>query len=178
MIDMARWLIGDIAMVNAHLATFVERPGPDGQSLDPANDSAVLTLKFNDDGQGVIYVSAVAHVGQRHQEFQILLHGEHGTLELECNISDGYIVRGARSDEEQIKPLAIPPDILRGVQPDAPFLEQLQQVFTEQPVGSRLFIDGIVEDNAVSPSFYDGLQTQKVIAAAVEADRRGCWVSV
>lgn len=178
MIDMAQWLIGDIEKVTAHLPTFVERPGSDGQSIDPTNDSALLALKFTDGGQGSIYVSAVAHLGGRRHEIQILLHGEAGTLELEFTGGGGYVVRGARSDEEHITPFTIPQDILNGVNPDAPIGEQLHQVFTEQPVGSRLFIESILAKREVSPSFYDGLKAQQVIEAALEADRRECWVAV
>lgn len=178
MIDMANWLISDINQVNAHLSTFIERPGLDGQPLDPANDSALLTLKFNNGGQGVIHVSAVAHLGQRNQEFQIVMYGEAGTLELAFTFGEGYFVRGARSDEDQIKALVIPDDILNGINPDNPFIQQYQQIFAEQPVGSRLFIGGIVNNRTLSPSFYDGLKAQKVIEKAIEADKRECWVSV
>ncbi len=44
MIYWARFFVGDIVRLSAHLNTFVERPGPDGQTLDPANDSALLTI--------------------------------------------------------------------------------------------------------------------------------------
>ena len=178
MIDMAHWLVGDIAKVNAHLSTFIERPGLDGQLLDPTNDSALLTLKFKDGGQGVIHVSAVAHLGQRGQQFQIILYGAAGTLEIDFNFGEGYVVRGAKSDEGQIKPLAIPADILSGINPDGPFMEQFKQVFTEQNIGTRLFIDAIVNNRAVSPSFYDGLKAQEVIEAAIESDQRECWISL
>lgn len=178
MIDMAIWLIGDIAQVNANLTNFIERSGLDGRPLDPSNDSALLTLKFNNGCQGVIHVSAVAHLGQRNQEFQIILHGETGTLELAFTFDDGYVVRGARSSEDQIKALPIPEDILQGVNPNDPFIEQFNQIFTKQSVGSRLFIDAIVNDRTLSPSFFDGLKAQKIIEAAIKADKRGSWVSV
>lgn len=178
MIDLARWYIGDILKVNAHLSTFIERPGIEGQPLDPANDSALLTFKFKDGGQGVIYVSAVSHLGDRGQEFQVILQGENGTLEMGSTSRDGYVVRGARSDEEQIRPLAIPDDILDGINPNSPIRQQLNQIFTGQSAGSRLFIEAIVNDRAISPSFYDGFRAQEVIEAAIESDEKECWVSL
>jgi hypothetical protein len=44
--------------------------------------------------------------------------------------------------------------------------------------GDYLFIDSILEDRQISPSFYDGLKAQEVIEAAIESDQRGCWVSL
>ncbi len=38
MIDLARWYVGEIASVSAHLHTYVARAGVDGQPLEPAND--------------------------------------------------------------------------------------------------------------------------------------------
>jgi len=178
MIDMAHWLIGDIDKVNAHLSTFIERPGLNGQLLDPTNDAALLTLKFKHGSQGIIHVNAVAHLGQRGQEFQIILYGEAGTLELSFNFGDGYVVRGAKTDETQIHSLAIPADILNEVNADDAVFSQAQQIFTKQNVGSRLFIESIANGRPVSPNFYDGLKAQKVIDAAIEADQRECWVTV
>lgn len=178
MIDLARWCIGDIAKVNAHLPTFIEHSGVAGQPLDSTNDAALLTLKFEDGSQGVIQVSAVAHIGNRGQECQIVVYGEAGTLEVDFNFSDGYVIRGARSDEEQISRLMIPDDILHGINQDSPFFEQFERIFTEQLVGTRLFVDAIVNDRVISPSFYDGLKAQAVIEAAIEADKRECWVSL
>lgn len=178
MIDLAHWCIGDIIQVNAHLPTFIARPGVEDQPLEPANDAALLTVKFVDGGQGVIQVSGVAHLGKRGLEMQVVLHGEAGTLEVDFNFNDGYIIRGARSNEEQIRPLAIPVDILQGVDPNSPIFEQDERIFTEQSVGTRLFIDAIVNDWPLSPSFHDGLKAQAVIEAAMEADKRECWVTL
>lgn len=80
MIDFARWQVGEIARVSAQMATLVERPGPEGHPLDPANDAALL-LQFENGAQGVIQVSAVAHVAERDQEQHVVLHGAAGTLE-------------------------------------------------------------------------------------------------
>lgn len=46
-------------------------------------------------------------------------------------------------------------------------------VFRQDAVGPRLFIDAIVHDFSVSPSFKDGHQVQRVIEAAVESNRTG-----
>lgn len=177
MIDMAHWMLGDIVQVSANLETFIIRPGPEGQTLDAANDSALLTVKFQNGCQGVINVSAVAHLGDRGQQFQIFLYGEDGTLELESNF-EGYTIRGARSDEEQIRPLAVPDDILQGIDATSSVFDQFDQIFMKRSVGTRLFIDAIVNDLDVRPSFYDGLKAQTVIDAAIESDQSRCWVDL
>jgi hypothetical protein len=46
-------------------------------------------------------------------------------------------------------------------------------VFQHQSVGPRHFIDAITHDFPASPSFQDGHQVQRVIEAAVDADRTG-----
>jgi predicted dehydrogenase len=40
MIDVARWLLGDVVRVSASLHTNVQRTGPDGAPIETANDSA------------------------------------------------------------------------------------------------------------------------------------------
>jgi len=50
--------------------------------------------------------------------------------------------------------------------------------FHDQSIGPRLFIDAIMENRAVSHSFYEGLKAQEVIDAAFESHRRGCWATL
>lgn len=130
MIDLAGWMIGDIVKVNAHLSSFVERPDREGQLTESANDSAVLTLEFENGAQGVIHVSSVAHPSDRRHEQQVILHGEAGPIEVDCNFGSGYVIRGARSGDDKFKTLSIPDHILGGINPNSPFEGQLNQVFT------------------------------------------------
>ncbi|NTU63422.1 MAG: Gfo/Idh/MocA family oxidoreductase, partial [Chloroflexi bacterium] len=169
-IDRARWLVGDIARVSAHLATYVNRSGPEGQPLDPANDSAVVLLEFVNGAQGVIQVSAVAHSGGSGQH--VTLYGEGGTLDAGYTFP-GTALQGARHDQEQFEPLAVPDSFWGPVDRSDPW-----NVFDKQSVGDRLFIDAILEDRPVSPNFYDGWKVQQVIDAAIESHDRGTWVAV
>lgn len=184
-IDLARWYVGDIARVSAHLGTFIDRPGPDGQlvdpaTVDPANDAALLGVEFASGAQGSIHVSALAHVGERGIEGRVVLHGEEGTLEVEVTFL-GAQVRGARADEKQIRPLPVPEEWWGEVSDRTrSYPEQIADLFAGQPVGARRFIDAIVEGRpaAEQPSFYEGLQVQTVIDAAIEAHQSGRWVEV
>ncbi len=178
MIDLARWCLGDVAKVNAHLGTFVTHSGPDGTPRDVTNDSALVTLEFQNGSHAVIHSSGVAHIGDRMREQYVRLDGEAGTVEVEANIPEGYVIRGARSDEGELTPLPIPQTVLQGIDPHSPFFDQYTQIFTQQSVGCRLFIDAIVHDHAVVPSLYDGLKAQEIMEAAIHANQQARWIDV
>jgi predicted dehydrogenase len=193
MIDLARWLVGDVARVNAHLRMFLDRPGAGGGVLDPTNDSAMLAIEFVNGTQGVMQLSSLAYIGTCGMDQRITLHGESGTLEAsttfrsaeirgarasgsgELEARDTYAsteIRGERDGEEGFRLLPIPDRVLAGVDEANPYhvISQFQ--------GTYLFIDSILADRPVSPSFLDGLKAQEVIDAAKESHERGCWVSL
>ena len=172
MIDFARWYMGDISRVSAQLATFAGPPTTASAPSEPANDSVLLMLEFENGSQGMIHVSVTAHVGERRADRQIRLYGRSGTLESHFRDS-GAEIRGVRQDEDPFRVLPVPDSIWGDVDRNHPF-----GVLTRQPVGDRLFIDAILEDRPLSPSFHDGLKVQEVIEAAVESHSRGCCVSV
>lgn len=172
-LDLAQWYVGPIDRVSAHLAALTDHPGLDGEAMEPANDSAVLAVTFANGAQGVIQLTALAHIGERNQDLHIVLHGDAGTLEVDLAFNGGEI-RGVRAGEaEQFKTLTVPEDIAGGVDPRNPL-----QVFTQQSVGDRLFIDAVVHGRLIEPSFYDGMTVQVVIDAALRAHQSGCWVPV
>ena len=178
MIDLAHWLVGNITRVSAHLATSVERTGPDAELLRmPANDSALLTVEFANGASGAIVVSAVAHMAEREQFHEVSLCGEAGTLEL--NTSSGAVqMRGVRQGQTQFDDLAVPYEFRMGVDLSLPLWDRLAMAMQTQSVGDRQFIDAILNDRPVAPNFEDGLKVQAVIDAALESHRRGCWVPV
>ncbi len=176
LIDLARWYLGDITKVCAHLTTFGNSPGFNDQPLDPANDSAIIAVQFESGVQGLIQLSNMAHVGDRLFEQRITLHGKLGTLEADFEFAGakgGIELRGARHDQEHIQPLQVPERILGKV-------DETNRLdpFVKQSVGPRLFIDAILEDRQVVPNFYEGLKVQEVIDAVIESDQQGCWVSL
>jgi predicted dehydrogenase len=171
-IDLARWFVGDIARVSAHLSSLVERPHPDGQPYVPANDAASLVVAFANGAQGTLAASVVAHQAERGQLNSVVLHGSDGTLELQHTFR-GATLQGARAEEQQIGPLAIPAELWEGVDPATP-----TDVTTRHSVGDRAFIDAIVHDRPITPSFYDGWKVQQVIEAAFTAHDQGCAVTI
>jgi predicted dehydrogenase len=176
MIDFARWYIGDVRKVSAHLATFVDRPGADGQPSIPTNESAFVTLQFDNDAQAMVQASIVAHQADREASIRVRLHGDAGTLEAEhifFGTEASAVIRGARHNEDQFSILTVPEDFTKNLADGEIF-----DPYIKQGVGPRLFIDAILDDRPVTPNFYDGLKVQEVVDAAIEAHRKGCWVSL
>ena len=171
MIDQARWLIGDIAKVNAHLRMFLDRPGLDGGALDPTNDSVLMAIEFENGAQGSMQLSSLAYLGNRNWDQCITIHGESGTLEAKATYASAEI-RGVRDGEKEFRLLSVPDRLLEGIDRKNPF--DIRSQFT----GVYLFVDSILEDKPIIPSFYDGLKAQEVIDAAKESDRLGYWVSL
>jgi predicted dehydrogenase len=172
MIDLARWYAGEIAGVSAHLATFVARPGVDGQPLDPANDSALLALEFANGAQGMIHVSAVADLAERGMEKHVVLHGEEGTLEV-YERGQAWELWGTHSGDERMQRLEVPAAIWGDVDP-----QRHLDVFVKHSAGARHFVDSIVAGTPATPSFFDGAQAQAVIDAALASHQSRCWVAV
>ena len=172
LIDLARWYVGDIANVSAHLATVIERRGADGTVVEPTNDSVVLTVEFMNQAHGAIQISGVAQVGDGHHHRRIVLHDESGTLELDVSPTKTEL-RGARRQEGCLRPLPIPvPDDLWAGPPAGDPLD----VMVKQSVGPRLFLDVILDNRPVAPSFYEGWKAQEVVDAALLSHQTGCRI--
>jgi hypothetical protein len=114
-------------------------------------------------------------------EQRIRLDGEAGRLELDFPFDGGdvmRVVRGARHGETQLQILPISDRQEQEAMYTGPLSAYFGEWFATQPVGVRLFIDAVLEERPVSPSFYDGLKVQEVVDAALESHRCGCWVTV
>lgn len=176
MIDMARWLVGDISRVSAQLGVFINRPGSDGGPIDPANDSAFLLTEFANGAHGSIHASVVAHLADRIMQQQVKLYGEAGTLEIDVpyeGTEARAVIRGARNDDQQFQTLEVPASYWGDVSRSDPW-----EIFTHQSVGCRAFIDSILENHTATPTFYDGYKAQQVMEAAMDSHRSAKWVSI
>ena len=168
MIDLARWMLGPVDTVSASLKTQVEREGIDGQPLNPANDSAFLTLEFRSGAHCNIETSCIAHQADR-GGFELALFGENGSLQAQFFFSDfNYVVRGAKRDKDTWQPLAIPSAYMGKFD-----TENIFAGYQSEAIGPRLFIESILNDKAVEPDFKDGCLNQQVIDAALESNRSG-----
>jgi predicted dehydrogenase len=120
----------------------------------------------------------VARIGDPLGEQEVVLQGEAASLRANLAFgSSGMQLQLARGDELW-QPVAIPDHYFEGVDRTKPFLEQMLAMFARQSIGSRLFVDGILADRAVVPSFYEGWKAQQVIDAAIASSESGCWAEV
>ncbi len=171
MIDLSRWLIGDIKRVNANLCMFKDRPGLDGRVSEPTNDSALLSLEFVNGTHGVIHVSSLACIGERGMDQSITIHGESGTLEAKASFISSEI-QGIREGEKKFRLLTVPDRFVEELDRENPY--NIRSQFT----GVYLFVNSILKDKPIIPSFYEGHKAQEVVDAAKESNKNGCWVSV
>jgi predicted dehydrogenase len=171
MIDLMHWYIGEIERVSCQSAVFVERQSANDEALVPASDSASLLVQFQNGAQGTIYLSAIAHLAERHLQYQYTLHGDAGTLEANCTLA-GTELRGARSGEP-FSILQIPARLLGATEQNDRF-----GTFRKNIAGDRAFIDAVLDDQPFTPNFYDGWRAQLVIDAALKSAQNGGWVSI
>ena len=94
------------------------------------------------------------------------LYGEAGSLELDATFTGGEL-RGVRTGEERFTTLPLPDDL------DPAWTAETRPGHS---LGGSAFIDAIVEDRPVSPSFYDGWSVQQVIDAAFASHEQGRWI--
>ncbi len=176
LIDMARWLAGDITQVSGRLGVFIDRPEQERAGFEPANDSAHLLVEFANGAHGLIQAITGAPIADRNMKQQVNLYGEAGSIEVSAvyqGAEAGVVVRGARSGDERFLPLQVPASYLDDSSWSDPF-----GFFATQPVGSRAFIDAIMENRPITPDFYDGFKVQQVIDAAFQSHTSGHAVSL
>jgi predicted dehydrogenase len=180
LIDLARWLNGDIVRVAAHLANHVQRFHEDGRPVVPTNDAALLNVEFANGSQGIIHTSSVVHTGGRGMEQHITLYGDQGTVEADFSFGNfgsgggsNMAVRTAKAPEGLFTDRAIPAHIWGDVPPD-----QNTEVFNRMPAGDRYFIDCILHNRPVTPSLWDGVAVQEIMDAAITSHNTGQWVNV
>ncbi len=176
MIDLARWYLGDVVQVGAQLVTHIPRPGPDGGTARSLDDTAMLLLEFATGARATVDLSAVRMVGEIPTQ-RISLYGDEGSLEADAQGGSARL-RGRRRADTSWEDLPIPAGLL-GLDGRPPILDvPLLAPLTNLPVGDRLFVDAALGNAQAEPTFEDGWQTQRVVDAAITANRERCWVPV
>ena len=177
MVDLARYLVGDITRVNAHLTTSVQRKGPNNEPFAAANDSALVLLEFENGAQGITDVSAITRTEDPVGEIRIALHGEAGSLAVRTALGGSLQLRIAKGNAP-LQLLEIPERFLTGMDTTRPYNTQNISMFIHQPIGGRLFVDSILDNQPVGPDFYDGWKTEQVVDAALAARDLGQRIDI
>ncbi|MDQ1531573.1 MAG: levoglucosan dehydrogenase [Microbacteriaceae bacterium] len=191
-IDLARYLVGDIAQVNALMSTFItERPiqsggadslgtvrGGDGPKGPVDVDDEVMTmLRFQNGAVGSIEATRNAHGRNNYITFEI--HGTEGSI----------FFNYERRDELQVA-FANDPGDRRGFRtiytgpahPNGAALWPIPALgigYGETKIiEAHDFMKAVVDGGSVSPNFADGYITALIDDAIVESAERDAWVHV
>ncbi|PYE55028.1 Gfo/Idh/MocA family protein [Deinococcus yavapaiensis] len=168
MIDLALLLMGDVREVDARLDAVMPRNDPDGKPVPPANDTASLILGMEGGAQATVQVSAITAMGGG-MRLQTTLAGSEGTIEATYTFNgQGSVLmfRGVRQGDPALRTLEVPKSY---GDPQASIFE----LFAEQSVGPRAFIDAILQYQKAEPGFDVGLKVQRIIDAALKSQATG-----
>ncbi|HXF71122.1 MAG TPA: Gfo/Idh/MocA family oxidoreductase [Actinomycetota bacterium] len=179
-LHLAEWFFGDVRAVACELGTLVSRPAvdPTGLPYEPADDVAVIVLRFANGARGVIHVSAVAHEPTPFAQIHEMdLHGSEGTLHHVIDWDRRQEVRGSRTGEDAIRVLPVPDDLWDGG-PRAPVKATYHDVFRRQGKMVGEFVAAALQGREVRPDFGDGARVQLLIEAALRSAADGRVVGV
>lgn len=188
LIDFARYLVDEVEEVCGYGKIFVKRKkiaGAEKFREADAPDACAFLATFNKGAMGVFEMSWVAS-GRRSgrtlgkADYQYLeINGTKGTIVYnlqkpnELQLSSGNLL----FENDQIVTIPVPENFLRlpnsprDVKADEPVIGfRYDQIFT--------FINGIVKDEEIIPSFYDGLACQKVLDAVLMSIKEKKWVKI
>ena len=174
---LAEWLYGEISAITCRLGYTVPRPpvDPDGEPYEVLDDSCMLTLEFVSGALGMIHCTALCYedtpFGQtHHMEF----HGSDGTLYSFSDWDKIQQVKGARVGEGMVRELPIPDHIWGNARRDTAH-NTYRDMFRSEDFMIRGFINGIIDDRELKPSFQQGAEIQRLLSAALrshETERR------
>jgi predicted dehydrogenase len=179
LIDMALWMVGDVAEVSAQSATFVtERSDPSGGGPVPVtvDDASSALLRFQGGARGVVEMARTAV--RRPCDFTIEVNGDRGTLVFEYArlnellYGDGgdspglYGMRRIRAEHETHPYARHWWPVGQGVGYGASFINHLGDLLERWP------------DGPWEPDFAQGAAVQAVCEAIERAASGRRWVAV
>jgi predicted dehydrogenase len=172
--DYINWLFGSVNRLSAHFTTAIP------QRLDPktgelrvvdSDDTCMLMLELADGTPCQVSISAVIHAPRPHA---VEVYGDQGTLILESENQKDYIhgfqVRGSKVGQP-LTEIEIPRNLL------------FPKYYSDGRISAFLrvidqWIQGIDQNETVSPSLKEGVYSQLLMDLAGESHRRSQWVNV
>ena len=169
LIDLTRYLAGEITSIGAQLRTFVpQRPDPAGgmASVD-VDDAASLLCTLENGAMAALHVTALG--GGRGNYQRIELYGSRGSVVYEIDNQESLEIcfgpAGFRHHAWSTVP--VPSTYTTG-----PTHGAVQRAFVASVLAGHRLQGGLC------PSFGDGLLCQEVIDAAQTAAARRCWIDL
>ncbi|PSP85531.1 oxidoreductase [Halobacteriales archaeon QS_6_64_34] len=175
-VDLARFLVGDIAEVSGHLRTFVdERPVEDGSGTRPVtvDDAYSAQVDFENGVVGTLEASRFAN-GHKN-DHTIEIEGAKGSLRFSLErLNELEVLReGSRGYETILVTDADDPYIDHWWPPG--HVIGWEHTFVHEDYE---FLSAVAEGGEYEPSFADGLAVQRVLDAVERSDDRGERVSL
>ena len=167
-LHVARWLMGEVTEIGCISSRFVERDNrPDGSDYDRSEDSAQMTVRFENGAYGTLQVSAVCWEGTDfNQTHHLDLHGTDGTVYSLNDWSNVQEVRGLKANEPgPTKVMPIPDDIWGEARRDKVH-DTYRDVFRTNRAMIGEWVDGVRSGQPVEPDLAEGARVQYLLDLA------------
>ncbi len=180
-IDLARYLVGELDEVCGHLETFIKErpiPGAKGRKGRVTVDDAVVTLgRFKNGALCNLEASRFA-LGRKNQ-LQIEINGSKGSLvfDLEDMNRLKYYDNADASDRRGYRDILVTEPIhpYAGAWWPPGHILGYEHTFVHTVFD---FLKAVAAGKPVAPTFEDGLQNQKVLEAVEKSSRMRRWVKI
>ncbi len=183
-IDLARFLVGEVASVCGMTETFIkERPlpeNPEEKGEVDVDDVFIAMARFKNGAIGSFEASRFCAGRKNYQRIEI--HGTEGSIVFNLERLNELEVYSKKDPEDRMgfRNILVTESV-------HPFIEHWwphghiigwEHTFVHE---IHHFIDCIVNDKPVAPmaaTFYDGLKCQEILSAIEESSQKGKWVEI
>jgi predicted dehydrogenase len=174
LIDLARFLIGDISDVVAETKTFIKKRKNDKGEFEEVDvdDAAILIMNFEN---GVLGSIESTRFGPGFQELdRIEIHGSNGMIRFYLDNPFEIFVFLNDEDPKGVKRIVLKP-WPKAIWPPSKSIEGWGFLFVTL---FHNFFKSILSGSVASPNFYDGLKAQEIVEAAYISSKERRWVKL
>jgi len=183
-IDLARFLVGDVASICGMTETFIKErtlpEDPKKKGKVDVDDAFIAMARFKNGAIGSFEASRFCAGRKNYQRVEV--HGTEGSLVFNLERLDELNVYSKRDEEDRMgfRNILVTESV-------HPFMEHWwphghiigwEHTFVHE---LHHFIDCIVNDKPIAPmgaTFYDGLKCQEILSAIEESAQNGKWVTI
>ena len=170
-LHVARWLLGEVAEIGCITSRFIDRePRPDGTNYERSEDSALMTVRFENGAYGTLQVSAVCWEGSDfNQTHHLDLHGSDGTVYAYNDWSTVQEVRGLRANAPGPAAVMPIPDEIWGSARRDRVHDTYRDVFRACGAMIGEWVEAIRDGVACSPDLTEGARVQVLLDLALQS---------
>ena len=170
-LHIARWMLGEVVEIGCITSRFVKRaPRPDGTDYERSEDSAVLTVRFENGAYGTLQVSAVCWEGTDfNQTHHLDLHGSDGTLYAYNDWSTVQEVRGLKADTPGPAAIMPIPDDIWGQARRERVHDTYRDVFRNGGAMIGDWVEAVRDGFPCTPDLTEGARVQVLLDLALQS---------